>query len=200
MSDFKDTVMEFGEDLLFETQIIKSSLTSSTKAVYSLTNRDCFVEGQTVKGSPSIANGDYFQRLSDDNTYFIMTLSPETFADDLFYMYATKCNAIISIQRNVEVRDEYSGDLISGGWQDVYTDVKCYRDVVTRTNKMTNDGGKDQTIYTLIIPHKYLISENDRVVMMSNQEGTEKLTNYKVESTGSQINGIDLVQMSLDLR
>lgn len=200
MSEFGNTVNEFGEELTFETQTIKSSLVASTKAVYSLTNRDCFVEGQTIKGSPNIANGDYFQRLSDDSTYFITTLLPETFASDLFYMYATKCNVNITIQRENEERDEYTGDLIGDGWEDVHTDVKCYRDIVTRTNKMTNDGGKDQTIYTLIIPHKYLISENDRVVMLSNQKGIETLTAYKVESTASQISGIDLVQMSLDLR
>jgi len=200
MSEFGNIVNELGEILDFGTQTIKASLKSSTKAVYSLANRACFVEGQTIKGNPQIASGDYFQRVYDNSVYFITTILTEPLADDLFYIYATKCNTTITIQRQTETRDTFTGDLINDGWGTIHSDIKCFKDVATRSNKTTNDGLLDQTIFTLIIPHSYLISEGDRVVMTSNQKGIETDTNYKVESTGNQIEGVDLVQMSLDLR
>lgn len=199
MSRQGNIVKRHGENITFGEQTIKASLKESTKAVYSLANRAYMVEGQTIKGNPKISCGDYFQRVSDNGTYFVTTLMIEPLASDLFYMYATKCNTTISIQRYVEERDTFTGDL-KEEWNDIFTDVKCFKDVATRSNKMTNDGGKDQTIYTLIVPGVYVISENDRVVMKSNKDGQAIDTNYKVESVGNQVEGINTVQMTLDLR
>lgn len=200
MSIQGNIVKRLGESITYGTQTIKASLKESTRAVYSLANRACFIEGQTIKGNPAMACGGYFQRICDSNTYFIATLMQEPFADDVFYMYAIKCNATITIKRLSEERDSETGDLIGDGWSTIHSNIKCFKDIATRSNKATNDGLLDQTIYTLIIPHTYLISEGDRVVMKSNQNGIETDTNYKVESTGNQVEGIDLVQMTLDIR
>ena len=85
-------------------------------------------------------------------------------------------------------------------------DIYCYRDFVDRSGKNTNDGVISQEIFTLIISHKYHVSDGDRIVMKFNQNGEYKDVNFKVESVGTALvaldgnSGVNTVQMSLDIR
>lgn len=196
MSRQRNIVAKHGEQLVFNNQILKASLMESTKAVYSLANRAYFFEGQMYKGSPAVCVGDYFTRPKDNNnTYFIETILNEPMASDMIYAAVIRCNTTITIKRCSVTRDGY-GD-VSSDYLPVYENVKCYKDTSTRSNKPTADGALDQSIFTLIIPHKYLISDGDMVVMPYNVAGEEKNAEFSVESVGSQVIGSDTVQLLL---
>lgn len=187
-----------GENITFGNQTLKASFKESTRATYSLTNRDCFIEGQCFKGNPEISVGDYFIRAVDNKKYMVITTQVEPLDSNLIYMYASKCNTQIEIKRCVKQRND-DGELVES-WETVFSNVYCYKDIATRSLKLTNDGGIDQTIYNIILPHQYLISQDDRVVMKTNINGVEANENYKVDSIDNSIQGIDKVQLVLDLR
>lgn len=192
-------VNKLGEPLEFDNQILKASLKESTRATYSLVNRAYMVEGQCYIGNPNVSVGDYFKRISDDNSlYFINTIISEPLTEDLIYMFAIKCNAKVQVKRFVDTVNEY-GDR-QREWTDIHNDVDVCLDIILRSDKATNDGGISQVIYTMVSPSQFVISADDRVVIKSNQNGEVKDLNLKVESTGSQIKGICVIQLSVDLR
>lgn len=194
MSRQKNIVARHGEQVIFSNQILKASLMESTKAVYSLANRAYFYEGQMFKGSPAVSVGDYFTRPADNNnTYFIETILPEPTVDDMIYAAVIRCNAVITIKRRASNARDDNGELPD--YDTIHQNVKCYRDISTRSNKATSDGLLNQTIFSLILPHSYMISEGDMVVMKYNVEGQEKDAEFSVESVGSQVIGTDTVQL-----
>ena len=192
----KAIVAKHGEFIDINNQRLKASIVESTKATYSMAGRSYFVQGQVFKGKPAIKVGDYFKRKVDKNTYFINTLLPEPQAEDLFFMYAVMCNATISIYRTVEsVRNEYGDKESNTILMD--KDVCCYLDVSTRSNKATNDGMIDQSIYTLMLPHNFMLSEGDNITAPMNISGETGTGIFRVESIGSQVIGIDMAQLLL---
>jgi len=194
MSRQKNIVARHGEQLVFNNQILKASLMESTKAVYSLANRAYFFEGQMYKGSPAVSVGDYFTRPADNNnTYFIETILNEPMASDMIYAACIRCNVTITIKRRPNNERDDNGELLP--YAVVHENVKCFRDISTRSNKATSDGLLDQTIFSLILPHSYMISEGDMVVMKYNVEGQEKDAEFSVESVGSQVIGTDTAQL-----
>lgn len=204
MSYQKDTVSLLGEVITFGSQALKASLIGSTTATYSLANRAYFYEGQCFKGTPEFAVGDYFTRTVDGKTYFVATIQPEPLAADMVYIFAIQCNCTISILRYAGKTANSSGDL-TDEWTTIYENVYAFRDFATRSGKQTNDGTVDQSIYTLILPHSYGLSENDRIVTKYSINGSYSDTAFKVESMGNSLVGldnlgIDTVQMSLDIR
>lgn len=200
-------VNRLGEVLVFEEQErrkeIKASLKGSTNASYSLANRAYYVEGQAFKGDYQV--GDYFRRKCEkNNVYMVSTISSEPLADDLVYLYAMRCNAVITIIRYKGRQADECGD-IKDIFEEVYTDIPAYRDFATRSDKQTNDGRIDQAIYTLTLPHRFLLSEKDRVIMKANIDGEYADRAFYVESTGNAISeyggvGVDTAQLSLDTR
>lgn len=206
MSVFGVTVARHGETIDFgELGKVKASLKASTKATYSLANRAYYIEGQCFRTSPDMfAEGDYFTRENDSGTYFVSTVQSEPLAADLVYLYGIRCNAIISIYRCNGYADGYTD--IKREWKPVAEEVYCFRDFVDRSGKTTNDGLIGQAIYTLIIPQKYHISNDDRVIMKHNSDGKFKDVSFRVESVGTAlvdyegISGVDTVQMSIDIR
>lgn len=192
----KAIVAKHGEDVKFGRQMLKASIVESTKATYSLAGRAYFVQGQVFKGNPAIKVGDYFERKIDNNTYFVNTLLPEPQAEDLFFMYAVMCNVKISIYRDTEkTRNDY-GDEVSKTIT-VAENVCCYLDAATRSNKGTNDGKVDQSIYTLMLPHTFMLSEGDIVHSELNIKGESGIGVFRVESVGTQVIGIDNAQLLL---
>lgn len=206
MSTFGITVSKHGETLDFgDMGTAKASLKPSTKATYSLANRAYYVEGQCFRTSPNMfAEGDYFTRNSDGKIYLVSTIQAEPLAPDLVYLYGIKCNAVISLFREKVIIDEY-GDR-KKEWVPSAENIYCYRDFVDRSGKTTNDGLIPQEIFTLIISHKYHISDGDRVIMKFNSDGEYKDVKFRVESVGTALvnlegtSGVNTVQMSLDLR
>lgn len=205
MSKWSAVVNKLGETIMLNNQYIKASLKQSTKATYSLANRAFYIEGQCVKGYPEIKAGDYFTRLIDNTKYMVVSSTAEGLADDICYIYAAQCNVQISIARQsqTEIENEL-GERIKP-FNIVYSEVDAFRETETRSYKTTNDGLIDQTIYTLMLPHKYLLSEGDRVIMKSNVDGEFKNVNYRVESISNAVvgldgNGIDVAQLSFDVR
>lgn len=206
MSVFGVTVSRHGETIDFGgLGKVKASLKASTKAVYSLANRAYYIEGQCFRTFPDMfAEGDYFTRENDSGKYFVSTVQSEPLAADLVYLYGIKCNAIISIYRCKGYANSSSD--MKREWEPVAEDIYCFRDFVDRSGKTTNDGLIDQAIYTLIIPQKYRISDDYRVVMKHNSDGKFKDVSFRVESVGTAlvdyegISDINTVQMSLDLR
>lgn len=194
MSRQKAIVAKHGEYISVENQLLKASIVESTKATYSFAGRAYFVQGQVFKGRPAICVGDYFKRFADNNIYFINSLLPEPKAEDLFFMYAVMCNGKISIYRlpNAE-RDKY------GSYDTketlIHKDIGCYYDVSTRLDKATNDGLIDQSIYTIMLPHKYMLSKGDIVTMDINIKGETAKGKFRVESVGSQVMGADISQL-----
>lgn len=191
-------VRELGENIVVGGLSMKASLKESTKATYSLAGRAYYVEGQCEKGTPQISVGDYFKRECDTGDYFIESVLPEPLADDVVYIYAIKSNCKIDILRATSSRND-SGDKESN-FETVYSDVLCFKDVSTRSQKSQNDGKIDQTIYTIILPHKFMLSEGDRVLMSANVKGEEVKQPYMVESVGNQVVGSDTAQLSFDIR
>lgn len=196
MSRQKSIVARHGEQVIFSNQILKASLMESTKAVYSLANRAYYFEGQMFKGSPAISVGDYFTRPKDNNnTYFIETILPEPMASDMIYAACIRCNVTITIKRRPNNERDDNGELLP--YAVIHENVRCFRDISTRSNKATSDGLLDQTIFSIILPHCFMISEGDMVVMKYNVEGQEKDAEFSVESVGSQVIGTDTVQLLL---
>lgn len=196
-------VEKLGEIIRFGDTEIKASLKSSTSAVYNLANRAYYIEGQAFKGNYRV--GDYFRRECEpDCIYMAATIVSEPLATDLVYLYAMMCNATITLMRYKGRENDENGD-IKDVFEEAYTDIPVYRDFTTRSGKQTNDGLIDQAIYTLIIPHRYMLSEKDRVIMKTNSGGEYVPKVYYVENIGNAVAeddgcGIDTAQLSLDTR
>lgn len=202
---FVNTVERLGEKITFaDGKTVKSALKFSTSAVFNLSNRAYYIEGQTVKALPMFSVGDYFTRVKDGKTFFVSTIQPDNCTDELVYMFAAQCNATITLMRYIGKTKNSDGDQVDT-FETVCENQPVYRDFITRSGKQTNDGVIDQGIYTMLIPHKFLISEKDRVIMKYNDGGVYKDTNFCVENVGcalSEVNetGIDSVQLSRDNR
>ena len=196
-------VEKLGEIIRFGDTEIKASLKSSPSAVYNLANRAYYIEGQAFKESYRV--GDYFSRECEpEAVYMVATIVSEPLATDLVYLYAMRCNAAITLMRYKGRGSDECGD-IKDIFEEVYKDIPVYRDFTTRSGKQTNDGLIDQAIYTLILPHKYLISEKDRIIMKTNVGGEYADRAYFVENIGNAVAeddgcGIDTAQLSLDTR
>lgn len=206
MSIWKNIVQQLGETLKFGNISVKASLKQSTKAAYSLANRAYYIEGQ-IEINDIVKVGAYFNRNCEkDNVYFVVSLASEDITNDIQYMYAAKCNAEITIARKSTepITNEFGEETYP--FIPIFSGVKVFRDFAVRSQKTTNDGLIDQTIYTLMLPHSYMLSESDRVIMKANVAGEYKDQNYKVESVSSAlvdlsgIGGIDFAQLSLDIR
>lgn len=206
-SYFRQTVEQLGETLVFDNGAkVRSALKYSTAAVFNLSNRAYYIEGQTVKSRPMFNVGDYFVRKRDKSgkKYFVSTIQFDACTDELVYMFAAQCNAEITVTRYIGKVPNEDGDL-KDTFETVCENQPVYRDFTTRSSKQTNDGLIDQAIYTLLIPHKFLISEKDRVVMKYNEGGKYIETNFYVENVacaladGEEL-GIDSVQLSRDNR
>lgn len=182
---------------MFGEQILKASLTESTKAVYSLANRAYYAEGQMYKGNPAVVVGDYFTRPNNSNkTYFVETIIPEPLAPDLIYACCIECNVTIDIKRKSgESTRDRNSSLVPRVYETIYSGINCYRDVATRSNKYTSDGALDQSIYSVILPHRFMLSEGDIVVMQNNISGADGKSEFSVESVGSQVIGSDIAQL-----
>lgn len=196
-------VNRLGENIRFGDDIIKASLKSSTSAVYNLANRAYYVEGQAFKGSYRV--GDYFSRgCEPESVYMAATIVSEPLAMDLVYLYAMRCNAKITVERYKGRKPDENGD-IKDIFEEAYSNIPVYRDFTTRSGKQTNDGLIDQAIYTMILPHRYMLSEKDRVIMKTNVGGEYTDLAYYVENVSNAVaeddgHGIDTVQLSLDTR
>lgn len=206
-SIFKSTVKKLGEELLFDNGArIKAALKYSTSAVFNLTNRAFYIEGQAEKSVPMFKVGDYFTRQREDTErkYFVFTIQPDDCTQDLVYLFAAQCNAEITVTRYLGKTPDEDGDL-KESFETVCENQPVYRDFVTRSDKNTNDGRIDQGIYTLIIPHRFRISEKDRVKMKYNVNGVYAEADFYVENVGCALSdgndtGIDTVQLSKDNR
>ena len=198
-------VNKLGESITFEGigKEIKASLKTSTSAVYNLANRAYYIEGQAFKDDYRV--GDYFRRKCEpEAVYMAATIVSEPLAADLVYLYAMRCNGIITIMRYKGRQTDEYGDM-KDVFEEAFKDVPVYRDFTTRSGKQTNDGLIDQAIYTLILPHKYLLSEKDRIIMKTNVGGEYADRAYFVENIGNAVAeddgfGVDTVQLSLDTR
>lgn len=198
-------VSRLGESIVFEElgKEIKASLKGSTNATYSLANRAYYIEGQAFKGKYCV--GDYFRRKCErENVYMVSTINSEPLAQDLVYLFAIRCNAVITIMRYKGRQNDEYGD-VKDIFEEVYKDIPVYRDFTTRSGKQTNDGLIDQAIYTLILPHRFMLSEKDRIIMKTNIGGEYADRAYYVENIGNALaeyggEGIDTVQLSLDTR
>ncbi|MGN1303789.1 MAG: hypothetical protein ACI4YB_02010 [Oscillospiraceae bacterium] len=198
-------VNRLGESIVFEElgKEIKASLKGSTNATYSLANRAYYIEGQAFKGKYCV--GDYFRRKCErENVYMVSTINSEPLAQDLVYLFAMRCNAVITIMRYKGRQNDEYGD-VKDIFEEVYKDIPVYRDFTTRSGKQTNDGLIDQAIYTLVLPHRFMLSEKDRIIMKTNIGGEYADRAYYVENIGNALaeyggEGIDTVQLSLDTR
>ena len=175
-------VKRLGENIRFGDDIIKASLKSSTSAVYNLANRAYYIEGQAFKGSYRV--GDYFSRECEpESVYMAATIVSEPLAMDLVYLYAMRCNAKITIERYKRRKPDENRD-IKDIFEEAYSDIP---------------------VYTMILPHRYMLSEKDRVIMKTNVGGEYTDLAYYVENVGNAVAeddgyGIDTVQLSLDTR
>lgn len=198
-----DTVKKLGEFIFFpDGKRLKASFKSSTSAVFNLANRAFYIEGQVFKDDYNV--GDYFCRECEPNSiYMIATVISEPLAEDLVYLYAMQCNANITVMRYKGRKSDENGD-IRDVFENVYTEIPVYRDFTTRSGKQTNDGLMDQGIYSMILSHKYMLAERDRVIMKMNIGGEFRDKAYYVESVGCAViyenGGIDTVQLSVDTR
>lgn len=204
-SVFKNTVKKLGESITFnDTGItVKAALKYSTSAVFNFANRAYYVEGQIVKSKPMFNVGDYFTRKCDSKTYFVSTIQPDSLTNDLVYSFGIQCNATITVTRNLGKITDEDGNLVDN-WITVCENTPVYRDFTTRSGKQTNDGLMDQGIYTMIVPHKLLLSAKDRVIMKYNENGIYTDTDFFVEnlncSLSDDLYGIDSIQLSRDIR
>lgn len=199
---FKSIVRTLGENIYINSKPYKASLKNSTSAVYSLANRAFYVEGQCETGPYEV--GDSFIRCCDSKEYCIFTVVCEPVSPGVSYIYAAQYNAKVDIYRYKGKEPDKCGDL-KDVFELLYEQIPVYRDLVPRTGKNTNDGLMDQSIYTIIIPHKYGVCEHDRIVMKYARDGEYQDTAYMVEAVGNALSdtggtGIDSLQLSYDTR
>lgn len=201
MGWIRDNLLEINEIVTFGDTPYKASLKESTKAVYSLANRACYFEGNILVNDSIINVGDYFIRECDNNNYFVSTLLPEPTDTTTMYIYCVKCNVQLTIQREKQTGTNPVGKPIIE-YVDVEgaTDILGFRDISTRSDKVTNSGSLDQTIYTLTLPQTYVLSKGDRIIMPTNIGGAEASEKYEVESTGNQLVGVTTAQLTKDIR
>ena len=205
MTEWANIVNELGEVIKTQDVETKASFKESTRATYSLAVREASIEGQCIKINCKVRSGVYFERLTEDNAiYFINSVMSEPLAEDLVYIYATKCNAEIDIYRYKGKGKNEDGDTIDL-FELAHEDVKVFSEVATRSDKKTAGGLLDNTIYNVMLPHQYLVSEGDRIVMKTNIDGEYKEKNYRVDSMSNALvdiggDGIDMLQLSDDLR
>lgn len=197
MTKWNSLLERLGEQIVFGDTTVHASLKESTKSLVSLASRADTVEGQCSNIAAAVSVGSYFKRPADMNAdYFVTTIMAEPLAADVLYIFACKCNATVDIQRQASIQ---------GDFETIHSGVLCWRDQVNRSERDTADGSINQTIYTLTLPHGYMLSKGDRVVMKGNVGGVYANENYQVESVSSVLvgvdgNGVDVAQLSYDMR
>lgn len=197
MTGLEASIRRLGEPVTLRGIETKASLKESTKATYSFAARAYYVEGQIVLIDNTKLSGDYFERVLESNgKYLVISELTEPLTAGVAYIYACKCNAAIEIQRQKNKTQPF---------ETIHSGVYCFRDQMNRNERSTNVGSLNQSIYTIILPHSYLLSKGDRVVMKGNVKGEYKDEFYEVEATSSAIldidgKGIDIIQLSYDTR
>lgn len=198
------TVAKLGETIHFGKKAIKASFKSSTSAVFNLSNRAFYIEGQAFSGDYRV--GDYFTRdiEPDGNVYMVATVLTEPTSPDLCYLFGMQCNCLATFILDKGKSIDENGDL-SDGFETVAENIPVYRDFTTRQPKQSNDGALDQGIYTMYVPHKLLASYGMRVRVPYNVNGKNEMTDFIVDNVGTALgapdgSGIDALQLTLDTR
>lgn len=220
--DFRSIVNHLGEPITFEYNrqeyTVPASLKQSTRQVYNLAPREFYFEGQTAytyDGVNRIKAGDYFVRKSvpDYRKYYVASLVPETYSNDLGYIFCIQCNANITLARieTIETESNFIDKEV------IYADsIEAYFTTIPRSYQRLNDGNLDQTIYTALIPAKYQVCVEDRlkkrnfIYYKDSKEVSFSYVSYRIESIDTalmtydnntqEVSGIIQVQMTEDLR
>lgn len=192
---------------------LKASLVPATSAAYNMTDREYLLKGDMTLPQDlenvGLLSGCYVVRdLKPMEKYILLSVISVDVCDKVSYVYMLQCNTRATICEPVEIEGEYES--ITNAFLPYAEDIICNFSTVLRSMKSTIDGSLDQTIYTIIMPGKFPISPEQRIIKKNYENGIYKDVNYKVESVSTdmlKINsdtneyyGIVSAQLSEDLR
>ncbi len=221
MKDFYNVVASLGEPIYVmrndidgtpKVYPLKACLTNATQAAYSLVDREYLFKGDmTLPDEEDCCNlaGLYVKRdLLPDRDYVLISVIAQPINNRIAYIYIVECNDEIDLCEATEIEDEFKN--VVQVFKPYEKGVKSYWTTVLRSNKVTNDGLLDQTIYTALFPARYKISPFQRIIRKTYANGEYKNVNYQVESVNTdlmnvnpnngEVTGVISVQLTEDLR
>ncbi len=236
MSDeFCDIIRDLGEKIVIDYETSENtlkkvetyaSIKNATEAAYNVTDREFLFKGDMVLPQTCPKrniSGMYFRRLIVPQKEYMFLTSIEQYIgniSDYRYIFAVQVNEYVDLCEQVEFTDENFN--VTSIFAPYATNVGVYFTTVVRSQKSTQDGSLDQTIYNCMLPAKYKIApdmrirKNSFVVEQEQIDGKTvytrkyKKTNYKVESVDTSLvvydenkksfTGVIAAQLSEDLR
>ena len=166
-----------------------AGLKRSSKATSSITARDSMFEG-LIEASSALVSGDTFTIGND--TYLVQTADFDHHSGEIIF-FSVRTNSIASVLVEEETADE-NLHLVKE-WKSLKSNILCYKEVVTRTQRQHDAGILDNTIYIIQIPKVAEIKELSRVIF----DGDTK--KYKIESFDNDgLDGVYKIQLSKDTR
>lgn len=213
LQDMGETItVAFMQDLVYNEVQLRASIVPATKAAYNMVDREyLFMGDMTLDESIplNILRGCYFTRnIYAGYKYLMLSVIPNPANTKMLSnIYACQCNEIISVQQLSKVYDPVISEYVEG-WNNIHENIDVFFNTVVRSEKSTQDGSFDQAIYTLIVPAKYAVSPNQRVIKKSFVNGILTDIAYKVESAdmslvdigiNGEIWGVVFYQLSKDI-
>lgn len=216
-SDFRNILEEMGEKINIQLADVPAgldlfvSMVPATKAAYNMVDREYLFLGEMALDEnvhSSFIRGTYFTRYDYPNyNYILLSVIPNILLPNgLASFYACQCNENIDIQKLDNAVDPITGEDIQQ-WVTIFSGINCFFNTVVRSEKSTQDGSFDQTIYNLTLPAHFKLSPNMRVSKESLVDGEIKRIAYKVENADTtltdlingQLYGVCYYQLSKDM-
>jgi hypothetical protein len=169
-SDFVDTIVEMGEVVTFKTDP-EITLYASVAPHRTTNTTDGSYWYHGVMTFDSVAQqeqliGEYFNRQTNPSPAHILTsVMPENTTAHMAEVYAVECNEKVDIISHYE-KDAEPDEFGVRGEHPVYSakNVDCYITVTQKPLSDQTSGAFIATITNLLIPAKYMLTQNNTVV------------------------------------
>lgn len=171
---------------------LKLSALPATKAAYNMVDREYLFTGKiTLPQMPqgekiSDLKGCFLTRsIMPDVRYLLFSLildpiEPTTMAT----LYTAQCNENIEVQRSSKVLNEF-GDKVDG-WV-TFANICGYGNTEPRSQKKTQDGFFDESIYVITIPSRYKVSTGMRIIKKTFADGEIAKIAFRIESIDTSL-------------
>ena len=168
---------------------LSASILPATKAAYNIIDREYLFTGSMTLPIGVDANhlrGSYLTRdIMTGFNYLLFSIIGEPISStSLATVYLAQCNERVTIQKKSSGPNKY-GDIVET-WVD-YVTVDSYFGETLRSRKETQDGSFDDSIYSIIIPAKHMVSTDMRILKTSFINGKVGLSVYSVESIDTSL-------------
>ncbi len=181
------------EDGAVEEIQTKASLVTATDAAYNLTDREFLFKGDVIVPldvTRELSGMKFIRELYPNKKYIFLSLIEQQHAYSVSKMFAVQTNSKITICKSEERIDPETEDS-NNVFVPYAIDLDAYFTTVVRTQKYMQDGSLDQSIYACIVPSKYKVSPNMRIIRRVFIDGEISEQAYKVESVDFALTELD---------